>query len=171
MKEILPAGTLVLSFNALRKILYGGVFLSIIVVGIHDLAGELSWYWIFKWFDTPMHVLGGATASYFAIFALLTYIFIKHRRAEYTPSLATFFITGLVGALFVGILWEFLEFAFGLSGLGLEYRFDTFKDLMNDMIGGVLTSIALYIGLLDRRNSSAADNKSNSYPQVPNINK
>lgn len=44
----------------------------------------------------------------------------------------------IIGVLLVGLGWEVLELFYRAMALGPLYRIDTFKDLVNDVIGGLL---------------------------------
>ena len=118
-------------FLSFRTPVYFGLGIAILVVLLHGLASTFGWYWIFRWFDTPMHVLGGLFAGYFGI--ACSVFFSKNTKKK--PSLWI----ALLAALIVGVLWEILEYAYGLAGLDSIHRFDTIKDLLNDMTGGVLS--------------------------------
>ncbi len=112
---------------SLRKPVYVGVAMAVAVVALHGMASVFGWYWIFRWFDNPMHVLGGMFAGFLGLVAYAA------RTMRFNPPLWI----GVGAALLIGIAWEFLERAYGLAGLDPIHRFDTIKDLINDMMGGV----------------------------------
>jgi hypothetical protein len=116
-------------FLSMRMPVYVGLFIAIIVIALHGLASIFGWYWIFRWFDTPMHVLGGLFAGYLGI--IIYVMTTMKKRSPLWPA--------LLASLIVGIAWEFLEYAYGLSGLDPIHRFDAIKDLLNDMMGGVIS--------------------------------
>lgn len=124
------------NISLLRKQLYVGIFIAIVVVGIHAVASDLAWYWILDWFDIPMHIFGGVLAGYFGLFC---YAWLKRSKNGYGASSSI--CVALGAALGIGIVWECIEYAFGLSGLSRELRFDTLADIVNDMIGGVISLI------------------------------
>jgi hypothetical protein len=49
------------------------------------------------------------------------------------------FTGALIASLVVGIIWEILEYAMGLSQYTPGFVFDTVTDLINDVTGGILT--------------------------------
>lgn len=118
-------------FLSMRMPVYVGLGIAVLVILLHGLASVFGWYWIFRWFDTPMHVLGGLFAGYFGI--ACSVFFSKNTKKK--PSLRV----ALSAALIVGIAWEVLEYGYGLSGLDPIHRFDAIKDLINDMMGGVIS--------------------------------
>ncbi len=117
-------------FLSMRMPVYVGLGIAAFIVSVHGFAGSFGWYWTFRWFDNPMHVLGGVLAGYFGIVANT----IRHMNKANRPSLWV----ALLSALAVGVAWEVLEYVYGLSGLDPIHRFDTIKDLVNDMMGGVI---------------------------------
>lgn len=99
---------------------------------IHFFATKFFLYWKYFWFDIPMHVFGGVCVAFG--FAILPFFRIQ------LPSRYTT-LKGYIGAvLCVGILWEVFEYFFGLSGFAVQndFIFDTVKDLIMDMLGGVI---------------------------------
>jgi hypothetical protein len=143
------------AFN-FRKKLYIGVVIAVAIVLFNALANDLSWYWLFKWLDNPMHVAGGFLAGYFGVFAYLANRHFhrdrKHRmerEKQAGGSTVSAIVTTdkfsiwipILASFVVGVVWELLENHYGLSGLSAYFIFDTLKDLINDMIGGVLSYI------------------------------
>ena len=160
--------------------------MAIVIVGIHHLASVLSWYWIYKWFDIMMHILGGVLVGYFSLFSVLFITYVRsattdaeaqvgqsaesgshtefdvdtatdaHIASHASPatiirhvvvrdfSMSQFITIAVVGGLIIGVLWELLEYLYGLSGLSPERRLDTIADLINDTLGAVLIAIAMY---------------------------
>lgn len=150
MNQIESQGTVSLTLRKLRFILYIGLIFTVFFISFHAFANEVNWYWIFKWLDIPMHMIGGAVVGYFAVFALLAFKFYKNGSSElrvYTADIASL---GILCALIIGIGWEILEHLYGLGGFLPEFRLDTYSDIINDMIGGVIASISL-ITLLKSR--------------------
>lgn len=135
-----------------RARLYFGLLLVAIVVGLNSLAHELALYWIYDWFDNPMHISGGVAVGYLSIFIWRLYAVKKSagniektmRIGEYTSHI---FASGIVGALIFGLCWEFLERAYGLSGFDRRHIADTLKDLINDMMGGIIAALIWEISL------------------------
>ena len=92
--------------------------LSVAIAAIHLYASENFWYWRYRWFDTPMHVLGGITIG-----ALVVFLLGKDRPSTYII---------IVAAIAIG--WEIFEYAFGLTH-ETGYALDTIHDLANDAVG------------------------------------
>jgi hypothetical protein len=97
---------------------------ALALVTLHVLALTNYWYWTYRWFDTPMHLLGGATIGLFAVSLLHTF--------------RPFSFLALVILAFV--LWEVFEATFGVTLVspGASYFWDTTHDLLNDTIGATL---------------------------------
>lgn len=125
----------------LRKRLYLGIALAIFIIAIDTLANKMSWYWIFKWLDIPMHILGGILAGYFGLWLYSLAIWYK---SKYKISIVDLvnkskrIWPAIISAIIVGIVWEVIEYYFGLSGLNEIHRTDTLFDLVNDTFGGFL---------------------------------
>ncbi len=149
-----------------RKRFYFGLLLVAIVVGVNALAHTLSLYWIYKWFDNPMHISGGVAVGYLSIFFWRVHVARKNARlptahATHREYSSRIFAAGIVGALIIGIAWEFLERAYGLSGFSGTFIFDTLKDLVNDMMGGIIAAMIWELSLLrSLRDFSAKATKS-----------
>lgn len=121
--------------SLLRKIMYIGMALASVVVAFHWIANETSLYWIFRWLDIPMHILGGFMASLGSIWIVAMIIFLT--RNQRLGSKKEWF-WGILGVVIIGVLWEFLEASYGLSGLRGIYFLDTIADIFNDTLGGIL---------------------------------
>ncbi len=157
------------NLREIRQMIYIGVFAAILIVGVHHFANEFAWYWIFRWFDNPMHILGGALAGYFGIVTYMCFVLFLHSRGNRVGKVAIAVVDGigegesvgqssralditlgrsvlisLISAFVVGVLWEFLEYCFGLSGLGVDHRLDTIADMINDMMGGITVAIITF---------------------------
>ncbi len=105
-------------------------FISLTLLGVvHKLAVAWSLYWIYPWFDNPMHFLGGATIALGAQTELFSRIFfVRPRRVWY--------VLGIV--LAVGVIWEIFEWQVGITlPFGVD-MFDTLSDLFFDIAGGVV---------------------------------
>lgn len=140
----------------LRKRLYIGVSLAIILIGFDAIANNFSWYWIFRWLDNPMHIFGGLIASYFGILLWYIYKWFKSGRVATAQELvknSSVIIPGLIVVLIMGISWEILEYAFDLSGLDFIHRADTIMDIINDVLGGILAIIIWKLTSLAHKNT------------------
>lgn len=126
------------------------VYAIIAVLVVHAVAIGMDWYHAVKWFDIPMHFLGGYVI---ALLALATWGWIRARvdiRQKSSPRAAHarlllegIFVLGFV--MMIGVGWEWYEFIFdqfatvmvekiGVAQMGLP---DTMDDLLNDTLGGM----------------------------------
>ncbi len=58
----------------------------------------------------------------------------------YLQGIPKIIFTGFLGALFIGILWEFYELYFEITSIsdGISYLTDTSSDILMDISGGIL---------------------------------
>lgn len=94
-------------------------FLSVTLLVLHLYALQYHLYWVHRWFDIPMHIIGGAAIGAF-IFAFGT-----GRRTF------TFFFLLLV----VFLVWKSIEH---FGHISYEHPYDwlgNFKDLVTSFIG------------------------------------
>jgi hypothetical protein len=111
---------------SMRPVIYLAILPLAVLVGVlHTFAITHYFYWRFFWFDMVVHLSAGALAG------LLFYIFARYYM---TPPRAAAY--GILGALLVGVLWEYFEFANGVSQYVAGFWFDTGKDLLMDILGG-----------------------------------
>lgn len=119
-------------------ILSGFLFLGLLLL-INELAVRYSVYFLYQWFDTPMHFIGGFGVGVVAI-GLLRSWFTK-RRYHITPQF--WYTIFLVVA--VGVVWEVAESYYKVSVMfGGLFWFDTIKDLLMDTFGGILSYICFH---------------------------
>ncbi|HVW71842.1 MAG TPA: hypothetical protein VHB93_01670 [Candidatus Paceibacterota bacterium] len=94
-----------------------------VLAALHIWAIMHFIYWKYRWFDTPMHMLGGATIGLIAIGLL-------GNRWQPWRYLA------LIALAAFG--WELFEYVFGITGVTATYYvWDTAHDVLNDVIGAV----------------------------------
>lgn len=113
--------------------------LFIIIAVLHALGFAYSLYFYLWWYDIMMHLLGG-----FAVALLVTYILcLRPKDAEGAArkvSVRKIFLTVLVSALVIGVVWEIFEFIinrlFTLRGNDMT---DTVADLLNDLLGAAVS--------------------------------
>ena len=90
------------------------------------LVEGLFFYW--RWFDIPMHFLGGFFAG-----GVSLWCFSRKCKNHREIFLATFF-----GALILGAAWELFEYFTGLTFVVYgNYVFDTIKDFLMDGLGAL----------------------------------
>jgi hypothetical protein len=108
------------------------------IAGVHILAEYYFWYWTMRWFDIPMHLLGGAWLGASVLWLrndtrYFTGLW-KHLRFNGLPL-------ALLGGLCVGIVWEGYELLvryIGNAPFSLSvYVYDTATDIIADVLGAV----------------------------------
>jgi hypothetical protein len=109
------------------------VVLSGIFAFVHWIAVTASLYWYYWWFDIVMHLWGGALIT-LGVFAFSTLQLIGLRPTFTMVLLALVLTTGA---------WEVFEFAVGLWD-PQTYLFDTSKDVLVGLSGGLLTYAFLW---------------------------
>lgn len=121
---------------------YLSLFVAFLIITVNYYADYYQVYWLLPWFDIPMHISGGFMVGLFAqtsldhaietdIFTVIVdYLGLHKRRILYV----------MLSVIAVGVAWEFVEWYLGLTdGLGPISRLDTIKDVIDDIIGGVLS--------------------------------
>ncbi|MBP9760349.1 MAG: hypothetical protein KBD24_03195 [Candidatus Pacebacteria bacterium] len=125
--------------NRLLRIL----FILIWVIAImHTSAEAFYWYWTYRWFDIPMHYLGGVWVGLAALWIWYYSGFMRKKNALPTKP----FIVAVGGGIVFGVAWELYEFLvwiFGGAGLPMRYIPDTALDLVMDTLG-VVTAHGVY---------------------------
>src|SRR3989338_4252630 len=97
------------------------------------IAYGLFFYW--RWFDIPMHFLGGFFAA-----GVVSWFFFNKFQNRREIFLATFF-----GALIIAAVWELFEYFTGLTFVVYgSYVFDTVKDYAMDALGALLAYLITY---------------------------
>jgi uncharacterized membrane protein YjdF len=116
-----------------------GVLCSFLLMGVNSLAEFFKIYSGYHWFDNPMHFFGGFCAGLLSI-GVLRSVF-SAERYERTPQ----FIFTVLGVLCVGVAWELAEAFYKVSVLyGGDFWTDTYKDLLMDTLGGILSYICFH---------------------------
>jgi len=97
----------------------------------HFVAQQFYLYWVYVWFDIPMHILGGICVA--LGFSILPFFNIN------LPSKYTKLGAYLAVVFFVSVLWEIFEYMNGIS-LVLEEYFvtDTIMDFIFALFGGAI---------------------------------
>lgn len=107
--------------------LFFAQFATLLLVGIVDVYADINhWYWQYRWLDTPVHFMAG-------VWVALCVVWLSHvvRR----PLRGVVPIVALVFA--VGIAWELYDYVFIIVYTDY-YPFDTVKDLLMDVLGGLV---------------------------------
>lgn len=110
----------------LALLAYSIVFLA--VVNFIAIRGDM--YYLFWYFDMPMHFLGGLSAMY-----LICYVF--YTKVQLYTKLPIFYL--LLGVLVIGLGWEVFEYIFLNLYAGQPFSFsDSLSDIFFDLAGGSL---------------------------------
>jgi len=123
-----------------KRILSIGVALLYTLAVLHVLAERNAWYWTYRWFDVPMHILGGAWAGLVVLWAFLY----TQRGRAMLPETAPRRALGPRGFAFLLLFflaWEAYEFGMAhITGVPLPRNWagDTALDILSGMAGGAL---------------------------------
>lgn len=114
----------------MQRLVFLAFAISITTLAVIDfLAIQFSLFWVYWWFDIPMHMLGGATVAlgYQSRFMLKRVV----TELSFTLPATILFVMA------VGVSWEIYEYVVGAI-VPFGYAFDTIKDLTDDFIGGII---------------------------------
>ena len=113
----------------------------IVFIAVVNLMAEIYyWYWRMRWFDKPMHFLGGVWLASTAIW--LWYGRKGLRQSNFLKILGI----SLLGAFGVGLLWELLQAGLGLETVGHVSRLSSsLSDLLFDVLGGMAAAIWVWV--------------------------
>ncbi len=136
------------------------LFLLFLILIVHIVATANYWYWTFRWFDIPMHFLGGFWVAmvYFWLKARITRgsntdVADQHtdpRALRDSSNKISAISATIIGCLafvaLIGVLWEFFEFLLALFVLKTGYltflkipqgaamnTYDIYKDTLKDL--------------------------------------
>ncbi|MEI6042043.1 MAG: hypothetical protein WCQ00_00545 [bacterium] len=116
----------------MRTKFYFSLFVAFFIITVNYYANFYQVYWLFPWFDIPMHILGGIMVGLFVQTGIEHF---NNRKINKNRVLLVF-----LGAIAVGVFWECVEWYFRITdGLGPLSRIDTIKDVIDDIIGGALS--------------------------------
>ena len=134
---------------------------------LHAYGVLLKEYDLINNWDTVTHTVSSITVSLCTFYALMTAA-VFDPRIKFTRSWMPFFIFFI--AVTFGAYWESFEFAVdNLWGTKMQYSpFDTFGDLMCDVLGGVVVAIYSYI-YLGRRTEKDFIEELNIHPRLRKI--
>ena len=113
-----------------KKLFFRVAFLICFIFLVNVLAIKFYWYYSIRWFDMPMHFLGG----FWVGIALLW--FFNTKVIEKGSALKI-----ILGVLFIGLSWEVFEFFVNNLYLA-RYPFDkidTTQDIFFDLFGGFVS--------------------------------
>lgn len=106
-----------------RKPLLFAFMLTSLLLAFHLYALSNYLYWHHRWFDIPMHILGGA-----ALGAFLLAFFTSQRALLYFACM-----------LAIVVAWEVFEYVAHISTGQPDYWLDTGKDILDGLIGSGIT--------------------------------
>lgn len=115
------------------------------VLGLHFLATLNYWYWVYTWFDIPMHFLGGFWLA-MVYFWLNAKVEILNPEFSKLPKWSANLLFALSFIILIGVFWEFYEFIFDFFN-GRMFQgssVDTMGDLFFDLVGGVTAFTIFY---------------------------
>jgi hypothetical protein len=107
------------------KPLYFALLLAALLLSLHLYALHTDFYWYHRWFDIPMHILGGVALGAF----LLAFFNVRRTVLYFSCMLA------------VVIGWEVFENLAHISTGQPDYWIDTFADMANGLIGASITFV------------------------------
>lgn len=117
-----------------KKLLLSACLLVLFIWLVNTSANYFYWYSAMWWFDIPMHIMGGMFLGLFggALF------FKKLRDLSNKEALVTI----LLFVLIIGLGWEVFEYIVQtiIKGQQLANIPDSIKDMVMDLLGGLLTS-------------------------------
>ena len=100
---------------------------------LYWISNKLYLQWTIWWIDIILHLFGGLFVCFifFGIYSLFFDLKLIHRtKLLFIALLSTFAI---------GTLWEVYELNSGITSLSSSiYYFDTSKDLLMDLVGGIV---------------------------------
>ncbi|MFZ2832083.1 MAG: hypothetical protein WAZ40_02930 [Minisyncoccia bacterium] len=118
------------------------VFFLVAIAVVNGFAGYYHWYWIYRWFDMPMHFLGGAWLAGFGIWWQYA------KKGIAVPKFSTLLPVCLVYVLSIGLLWEVYEAVIGFMTVGHANAInDTISDLFFDIGGGIVVAFGVKMSL------------------------
>ena len=123
-----------MEFKKRTELFILSAFVTLAILYIAALSQDLFFYiW---WFDIPLHFLGGLWIG-------LTSIYIYHHSERFKPIVLEnhLFLSIFLCVIVVGVLWEFFEYYTGLAFAFGNYPLDTVKDMLMDILGGVVSYI------------------------------
>ena len=108
------------------------IALALLLLILHTLASDYSWYWVYPWFDMVMHLLGGLSLGFLFVFM---YSAFKPDLLNKTTSDKVWYIVIPVCAIVIA--WEIFEYAYDVHN-ATQYVIDTGIDLLLGVGGSIL---------------------------------
>ena len=111
-------------------------FILLIIIAVFNYLGvKFYLYWVYRWYDIPMHMLGGLWVSLFTL-SVYSYFYKNVSILNYRRKV---FTTVFIVLIFVIIFWEAFELVGGITSWNNNgYWMDTLGDILNGFIGGTM---------------------------------
>lgn len=110
-----------------RTSLFAALLLTALLLALHLYALDTYLYWYQRWFDIPMHILGGVAVGAFVL-------------AFFSSSRTVLYLLCMVGVV-VG--WEVFEYFGSISTGQPDYWYDTTYDIFNGLFGSLISLFAV----------------------------
>lgn len=111
------------------------IVVMIILLALHIIGSYYSWYWLYPWFDTVVHIIAGAWVGLVFLWLASCLGQINSMKEYKVKS----FLIALVSALLLGVVWELLENLGQITFTSAaNYNLDTALDLISDGVGGAI---------------------------------
>ncbi len=113
------------------------IALSLVLLALHVVAGEMYFYWIYWWYDVMMHWFGGFVIGLFSLWVL-------YRQAPVLVStVGKRIVASLASVIVIGLLWEYFEYIIGSHHYEVlnSYGVDTTMDVAMDVAGALTAAV------------------------------
>lgn len=99
------------------------------------IANLFGLFWIFWWFDMPMHFLGGLFVGFLVLYSIPKHFYMQNNRA---------FLTFLLVSFVIGLGWEFFEVSMDVLFKSTHTNWlDSLSDLGFDLAGSTFAYLLL----------------------------
>ena len=116
------------------------LFLIIAIAIVNGLAETNSWYWIYRWFDMPMHFAGGMWLAGMAVW------WVYFRGGDKSPRFISLWGVSVLSAFSIGFFWEIFEAGVSFLTVGhMNNILDTLGDLLFDILGGTTIAVIMWV--------------------------
>jgi len=118
-----------------RKILISSLIVIIFIAFSNYIGMKYNLYWVYKWYDIPMHILGGFCVGLFSL-----YLYSSFQKNIFTANYRrNFFIFLFFILFFITISWEIFELVSKITFINDQgYWIDTIGDILNAYFGGMV---------------------------------
>jgi len=125
----------IIYFMIKMRAFWESFFVLIILAILFFWGHHYHLFWKYKWFDIPVHFLGGVWA---ALTALWISCHFGYTNSIINYKLKTFLIV-LFAVLIIGISWEVFEVIGKITFIhDVGYWPDTLSDVLNSFMGGIV---------------------------------